>query len=64
MQEKVKAVTDKPSKNLAWSSSACYLLHAGVLLGLFFDPEDVGDMLLLETSVRFATDSTALYPRR
>jgi hypothetical protein len=25
---------------------ACYLLHAGFLLSLFFDPEDDGDMLL------------------
>jgi hypothetical protein len=25
---------------------ACYLLHAGFLLGLFFDPEDGGDMFL------------------
>jgi hypothetical protein len=26
--------------------SACYLIHAGFLLGLFFDPEDGGDMFL------------------
>jgi hypothetical protein len=26
--------------------SACYLLHAGFLFGLFFDPEDEGDMFL------------------
>jgi hypothetical protein len=26
------------------SGSACYLLHTGFLLGLFFDPEDGGDM--------------------
>jgi hypothetical protein len=26
--------------------SACYLLHAGFLLGLLFDLEDEGDMLL------------------
>jgi hypothetical protein len=32
----------------AMQSSACYLLHAGFLLGLFFDPEDGGD-----TSVDF-----------
>jgi hypothetical protein len=28
-------------------SPACYLLHAGFLFGLFFDPEDVGDRFLL-----------------
>jgi hypothetical protein len=27
-------------------SSACYLLPAGFLLGLFFDPEDGSDMFL------------------
>jgi hypothetical protein len=27
-------------------STACYLLYAGFLLGLFFDLEDGGDMLL------------------
>jgi hypothetical protein len=26
--------------------AACFLLHAGFLLGLFFDPEDGGDMFL------------------
>jgi hypothetical protein len=26
--------------------SACYRLHTGFLLGLFFDPEDAGDMFL------------------
>jgi hypothetical protein len=26
--------------------SACHLLHTGFLLGLFFDPEDRGDMFL------------------
>jgi hypothetical protein len=25
---------------------ACHLIHADFLLGLFFDPEDVGDMFL------------------
>jgi hypothetical protein len=28
------------------SGSLCYLLHVGFLLGLFFDPEDGGDMFL------------------
>jgi hypothetical protein len=28
------------------SVSACYLLHAGFMFGLFFDPEDGGDMFL------------------
>jgi hypothetical protein len=26
--------------------SACYLLHVGFLFGLFFDPEDGGNMFL------------------
>jgi hypothetical protein len=26
--------------------SFCYLLHVGFLLGLFFEPEDGGDMFL------------------
>jgi hypothetical protein len=31
-----------PLKN---QGSACYLLHAGFLLGSFFGPEDIGRML-------------------
>jgi hypothetical protein len=27
-------------------SCACYFLHTGFLLGLFFDPEDGSDMFL------------------
>jgi hypothetical protein len=33
---------NKPSRK----PSAYYLLHAGFFLGLFFDPEDGGDMFL------------------
>jgi hypothetical protein len=28
------------------TSFACYLPHAGLLLGLFFDPEDEGDIFV------------------
>jgi hypothetical protein len=37
--------------------------HAGILLCLFFDPEDGGDMFLRNVG-RLSTDYTALYPRR
>jgi hypothetical protein len=36
---------------------------AGFLLGLFFDPEDGGDMFLRNVD-SFSTDYTALHPRR
>jgi hypothetical protein len=36
---------NKVSKKPALSS-ACYLLHAGFMFILFFDPEDGGDMFL------------------
>jgi hypothetical protein len=42
-------------------SSSCYLLHSGFFLGLFFNPEDGGDMFLLNIGC-FSTDYMALYP--
>jgi hypothetical protein len=42
---------------------AYYLFHAGLLLGLFFDPEDRGDMLLWNVSC-LSMDYTMLYPTR
>jgi hypothetical protein len=45
------------------SSRACYLLHAGFLLVLFFVPEDEGDMIL-RNSDWLSTDYVAVYSRR
>jgi hypothetical protein len=42
---------------------ACYLLHAGFLLGIVFDPEDGGNIFPRNVG-SFSTDYTALYPRR
>jgi hypothetical protein len=39
------------------------LFHTGLLLGLFFDPEDGGD-IFLRNVVWLSTDYTTLYPRR
>jgi uncharacterized BrkB/YihY/UPF0761 family membrane protein len=43
-------------------SFACYLLYAGFLLGIFFDPEDGGDIFLQNVDC-FSTDCSALYRR-
>jgi hypothetical protein len=43
--------------------SDCYLLHASLLLGLFFDLEDGGDIFLRNVSW-LSMDYMALYPRR
>jgi hypothetical protein len=42
---------------------ACYLLLAGFLLGIFFDPEDRVDVFLVNVGW-LLTDYTALYRRR
>jgi hypothetical protein len=43
--------------------TACYFLHDGFLLGLFFDTEDGSDMFLRNVGL-VTTDYMALYPRR
>jgi hypothetical protein len=43
--------------------SPCYQLHAGFLLGLYINSEDVGNMFLRNVGW-LSTDRTALYPRR
>jgi hypothetical protein len=42
--------------------AACCLLHAGFLLGLLFNPEDGGDILLRNFGW-LSKDYTALYPK-
>jgi hypothetical protein len=41
----------------------CYQLHTGLFLGLLFDPQDGGHMMLRNVGC-LSTDYTALYPRR
>jgi hypothetical protein len=41
--------------------AACF--HVGFLLGLFFNPEDGGNMFLQNVGL-LSTNYTALYPRR
>jgi hypothetical protein len=48
---------NKPSKK------ACYMLHAGFLLGLFFHPEDGGN-LLLQNIGWLSVDYMELCPKR
>jgi hypothetical protein len=43
--------------------SVCYLLHAGFLLGLFFNPEDRCNTFL-QNAVRLSMDYETSYPRR
>jgi hypothetical protein len=51
------------SKNKSSKKVACYLLHIGFLLGLFFYPEDGSDMFFRNISW-ISTDYTALHPKR
>jgi hypothetical protein len=42
---------------------ACYQFHDGLLLGLFFDPEDEENKFLRSVGL-ISTDHTVLYPIR
>jgi hypothetical protein len=44
--------------------TACFLILAGYLLGIFFDPEYGGSMLLQNFSGLLLLDYATLYPRR
>jgi hypothetical protein len=58
VEEEVK---QENSMKRATSIASCYLLYAGFFLGLFFDPEDEGDMLLRNAG-GIANDYAALDP--
>jgi hypothetical protein len=45
------------------NASAFYLLHDGLLLGVFFDPEDERDMFL-RNDIRLVKDYMEFYPRK
>jgi hypothetical protein len=50
-------------KDKSKKSHVCYLLYLGFLLGLFFDPEDGGDIFFRNIG-SLSTDYTMLYLRR
>jgi hypothetical protein len=51
---------NNPSKKLALLDT-CF--HSGFFFGVFFDPENRGDMFLRNV-LSFSTDYMVLYPRR
>jgi hypothetical protein len=57
------SMPNKPGKKREASKQSLMLVHAGFLLGLFFDHEDGGAMFVRNVGL-FSTDYTALYPRR
>jgi hypothetical protein len=53
----------RPARSRQQADYDCYLLLARFLLGLFFGPENGGDIFLRKLRC-FSTDINALYPRR